>query len=166
MKSTVVSVLLSLLPLTTAQASTASLEAAMDSYLNGANSIVVDLQQPDSNPEWVVSTITQMLDEARPVVTTFGQKYLQCEQQLAAMLDLYPQIDTWTPLQIRQNIERGTALPSASGCYAARDIIAHPAIVRAIAREGIAEASKRRLLQEMDEAIEHMEALRIEFSAQ
>ena len=79
------------------------------------------------------------------------------------MIELYPQIDTWTATEIRRNIETGASLPSARGCYAGRDVIAHPAITRAIARGGVTADNQARLRAEMAEAIEHMTEIRAEF---
>ena len=137
--------------------------AEADQYLETANAVVASLNTDGPNAEEIVSSITDMLELAKPVITHWGVLHSQCAEQLAKVIELYPQIDTWTPAEIRRNIETGASLPSARGCYAGRDVIAHPAITRAIARDGITADNQARLRAEMAEAIEHMTNIRAEF---
>jgi hypothetical protein len=140
--------------------------AAIDRYLAHAEAIVDSLRQGNPDSAAIDASITTMLDEAQPVVTAYGELHTQCVQQLNQLLELYPQIETWTAQEIRRNIEAGQALPAAEGCYPARDVVAHPAIVRTFARAGIDATQHTRLLREMNEAVEHMEEIAAELGAE
>lgn len=128
-------------------------------YLASGQDIVTLLGTANPSSTAVVSTIDNMLEEAKPVLTFYSQKHTQCAAQVSKILELYPQIATWTAAEIRTKIEGAAALPPAEGCYPGRDVIAHPAIVRALARPGIAPDQKARLIREMKEAIKHMEEI-------
>lgn len=130
--------------------------AEIEHFLEGARAVVTELGLEAPNAESIVSTITGILADAKPVATAYGQKHAQCAEQLARLIELFPDIDTWSAQQIRRDIEAGAALPQAEGCYPARDIVAHPSIVRALARLGIQPSQRARLTREMNEAIEHM----------
>jgi hypothetical protein len=132
-------------------------KAAAQSYLQGGQGIVDTLNSAAPDYAAVLTGIDQMLENAKPVARAFAVLHPQCADQIAALIDLYPQINTWTALQIRNQIEIGDALPAADGCYAARDIVAHPAITRALIRAG--NPQPRRLLREMNEGIEHMQEI-------
>lgn len=157
LSASVVSLLLS--PLALAEAP----KAEADQYLEKAQAVVADLTTDGPNADEIVQTITDMLELAKPVITHWGTLHSQCAAQLAKVIELYPEIDAWTPQEIRRNIETGASLPQARGCYAGRDVIAHPAITRALAREGITADIQARLRAEMAEAIEHMTEIRAEF---
>lgn len=133
-------------------------------YLAAAHAIVADLGHDAPNAQSIAASITDMLNDAKPVVTAYADRHTQCTAQLQRVLALYPEIDSWTGPQIRRDIEGGAALPPAEGCYPARDIIAHPAIVRAFARLGIQPEQRARLIREMNEAIEHMDDISIELT--
>lgn len=150
--------ILFLFAMSTPAAANSAREAA-ENYLNGARAVVTELNQEQPRGEWIASKITEILDYAKPVTQAFANMHSQCKEQLDQLLLLYPTIESWSALEIRRNIEAGLALPAAEGCYPARDIIAHPAIVRSIAINGIQESQKTRLIREMDEAIEHMEEI-------
>lgn len=134
-----------------------------DQYLEKANAVVEALNTDGPNAEEIALTITALLEDAKPVITHWATLHTQCTEQLAKVIELYPMIDAWTPQEIRRNIESGAALPSARGCYAGRDVIAHPAITRAIARTGITAENQAQLRREMAEAIEHMTEIKAEF---
>lgn len=133
---------------------------AADAFLTRADQVLAELQKADPSEQFVTSTIDAMLDDAAPVVTSYGELHTQCAAQLAKVIELYPQINLWTAQEIRRNIEGAQALPQADGCYPARDIVAHPAIVRVLSRTEITAASAPRLVREMNEAVEHMEEIR------
>lgn len=132
---------------------------AIQHFLQDAHGVVAELQLDNPNAESIVTVITEMLEDAKLVVAAFGEKHTQCAAQLARIIELYPEIDVWPAQQIRRDIEGGRALPAAEGCYPARDVVAHPAIVRAFARIGISSSQRVRLVNEMNEAIEHMEEI-------
>lgn len=140
----------------------ATLAQNIDSYLDRARGVVTELAQPTPSDTAIVESIDVMLNLAREVLQAYGVAHPQCATQLARVLELYPEIEAWTAQEIRMNIEVGRALPQGSGCYPARDIIAHPSIVRALARSGISATPAARLTAEMNEAIEHMEEIRDE----
>ena len=75
------------------------------------------------------------------------------------MLDVYLGINVWNAKESRKYIEAGTALPQAKGCYPARDIVAHPAIVTALARVPIDLGLRRKMIAEMNEATAPMEKI-------
>jgi hypothetical protein len=132
---------------------------AIEKFLDGAQTVITELELEAPNADTVVTIITAILNHAKPVVSAYSEQHLQCTDQLRRMVELYPEIETWSSQQIRRDIEGGAALPQAQGCYPARDIVAHPAIVRAVSRNGIPPAQKPRLIREMNEAIEHMEQI-------
>lgn len=134
-----------------------------DAYIEKANAVVEALNTDGPDAEAIVLKITDLLEDAKTAITHWGTLHTQCVEQLAKVIELYPEIDTWTPQEIRRNIETGASLPQARGCYAGRDVVAHPAIVRAIARTGITAENQARLRAEMAEAIEHMTEIRAEF---
>jgi hypothetical protein len=140
--------------------------AAIESYLRGAQSVVAELRQEQPNAEMIATAITAILEDAKAISSAYAAKHTQCAEQIAEMINLYPAIDSWQAQQIRRDIEAATALPSAEGCYPARDIVAHPAIVRAIARQGIQAAQRSRLAHEMAEAIEHAEEIAADLSGE
>lgn len=125
-------------------------------FLAAADTVVAEIAAATPDVAFIDVTITSMLASAQPVISAFGVKYTQCAEQLAKVIALYPDINVWTPQEIRTKIEAGQALPPAQGCYPARDIVAHPAITRALVRPGFDPALRPRLGREMNEAIEHM----------
>ena len=157
--------ILSLIPaivLTTGIASAeeeASVSDQVQFYLASGRAVVTLLGTDNPSSATVVSTIDGMLASAKPVITFYGQKHPQCADQMNAIIELFPKIATWSAAEIRSNIESAAALPQAVGCYAGRDVIAHPSIVRSLARPGIAANQKARLIREMNEGIEHMEEI-------
>ncbi len=161
MKSLFGILLLTLSPSVLAQNTELSEATAL--YLQEAKAVVDKLPTPEKNQE-IVAHIDALLEAAKPVVTAFGQRHGQCQEQLEVLLNLYPQIASWSAAEIRQNIEVGKALPAARGCYAARDVIAHPAIVRVYARQAYDIEKAPGLIEEMQEAIEHMEELERELA--
>ena len=156
-----------IVPILTSLFATAALAepptAAVEAYMAGSQVIVAELNKSEPNVGTITTTITAMLEHAKPVVFAFGEKHTQCAEQLARMIELYPQIEIWSAAEIRRNIEAGSQLPRAEGCYAARDVVAHPAIVRAITRAGVL-GQQARLLREMNEAIEHMQEISTDLS--
>jgi len=132
---------------------------SIEEFLRDGRAVVAELEKPTPNLDGIVVTISAMLESAKPVVVAYGEKHSQCAEQLAKMLELYPQIDTWTAQEIRRGIEAANALPAAEGCYPARDIVAHPAIVRALIRAGLQPEQTPRLIREMNEALEHMQEI-------
>lgn len=132
---------------------------SIQNYLNLGQQVIAELNQRTPNADTIIENITQMLEEAKPAVAAFANKNTQCKEQLTHMLNLYPEIDRWSAQEIRRNIEAARSLPQAEGCYAARDIVAHPAIVRAIARTNLSSVPSHRLIHEIDEAIEHMQEI-------
>ncbi len=141
-------------------AADAPLAESIRSYLVLAESVLSQLEaEGGGDAPLIVNTIDALLDEAKPVVLAYGAKYTQCSEQLTALVNLYPSLAQWSAQEIRQNVEVGKALPSAKGCYPARDIVAHPAIVRVLAREGLDPEKSKELIEEMREAVEHMEEI-------
>lgn len=138
----------------------------IESYLQRAHLVVDELTLEQPNASAIVSNIDAMLEDAKPVVIAFGVKHGQCANQMDRVIELYPEIANWTAQEIRRNIEGAGMLPPAEGCYAARDIVAHPAIVRALSRSGIQSNQRQRLTNEMKEAIEHMEEIAAEFAGE
>lgn len=136
-------------------------QAAAD-YLEKARTVAAALDEVTPDATLIADTITALLEDAKPVVAEYGVLHAQCAEQLAALIALYPDIDTWSPSRIRRDVEVGQALPQAQGCYPARDVVAHPAIVRAYARSGITPDLRARVKRELDEAIEHMEEIAAE----
>lgn len=132
-------------------------------YLASGRGIVTLLGTENPSSATIVSTVDGMLENAKPVLVQYGKKHPQCAAQVAKIIEFYPQIATWTAAEIRSNIEGAAALPPAEGCYAGRDVIAHPSIVRALARPGIAANQRARLIREIKEGIEHMEEIGREF---
>jgi|GEM_PF-1658281 len=122
-----------------------------------------EIQKATPSSELIQNEITEMLESARQILPAWAEVHTQCAAQLAKVVELYPQIDVWTPQEIRRNIEGAIALPPAEGCYPGRDVVAHPAIVRALVRSGSIGEQRSRLAREMDEAIEHMEEIAAEF---
>jgi hypothetical protein len=125
---------------------------AIEKFLDGAQTVITELELDAPNAETIVTIITAILNHAKPVALAYSSQHQQCAEQLERMIELYPEIDAWRAQQIRRDIERGAALPQAEGCYPARDIVAHPAIVRAVSRSGIPPAQKPRLIRKMNEA--------------
>lgn len=154
--------LLSLLVVPLALAGETPAEKA-DQYLEKANAVVEALNTDGPDAEVIAETVTALLEDAKPVITHWATLHTQCAEQIAKVIELYPEIDAWTPQEIRRNIETGASLPQARGCYAGRDVIAHPAITRAIARSGITAENQVQLRREMAEAIEHMTEIKNEF---
>ncbi len=145
-----------------AASSIASAEVPMDEmtrYLANAQAIVDQLQSDGPDSTLVADAVTEMLELAKPVLIAFGERHTQCIAQLAKVVELYPEIDQWSAPDIRRNIEAAGSLPRASGCYPARDVIAHPAIVRAFARLGLQTSDRQGLLAEINEGIEHMQEI-------
>jgi hypothetical protein len=132
-------------------------KAAAQSYLQEGQAIVDNFNSAAPDYSAALTGLDQMLENAKPVAQAFATLHPQCADQIAAMLDLYPQINTWSAVEIRRQIEAGDGLPPADGCYAARDIVAHPAITRALIRAGSPKPS--RLVREMGEGIEHMQEI-------
>jgi hypothetical protein len=132
-------------------------KAAAQSYLTHGQAIVDTVSSDTPDYPGALIQIDQMLEDAKPVAQAFASLHSQCADQVAKMIELYPQINTWTAIEIRRNIEAGDALPPADGCYAVRDIVAHPAITRALIRAG--NPQPQRLLREMAEGIEHMQEI-------
>lgn len=128
-------------------------------YLADAQAIVETLNTTTPDVQLIDANVTAMIDQIDPVIAAFSQMNSQCTEQLTQMLALRPEVNVWTAQEIRRNIEAGASLPKAEGCYAARDVVAHPAIVRALARAGIQDGQQTRLLREISEAIEHMEEI-------
>ena len=137
-------------------------EEEIAAYLQSARAIVASLEANRPDSVEIAVSITAMLENAKPVLVAFSEKHTQCATQLSRVVELYDQIDSWTAQEIRRNIEGGGVLPPAEGCYPARDVVAHPAIVRALARLGIQPAQHSRLIREMSEAIEHMEGISVD----
>jgi hypothetical protein len=134
-----------------------------EDFLVRAAFVQEEIQKPTASPELIQSEITEMLENARYILPAWSEIHTQCTAQLAKVIELYPQIAVWTPQEIRQNIEGAIALPPAEGCYPGRDVVAHPAIVRALVAGGVVPEQRGRLLREMGEAIEHMEEIAAEF---
>ena len=125
------------------------------SYLANSQTIVDQIKSTSFDSQVIVSSIDSMLNEVSPVLQAYSAVFPLCKEQLDKVIELLPQIETWTAQEIRTNIEAGKALPATNGnCYPARDVVAHPAIVRALVKTGGASAT--RLLREINEAIEHM----------
>jgi hypothetical protein len=136
------------------------LPETMERYLGKARGVLNQLALGNPNRDIINEEITAMIDLAKPVLRAYAGVRPQCQQQLERVIELLPEVETWSPQEIRKQIEAAQGLPQAEGCYPARDIIAHPAIVRAIVRQGIDPSRQGRLAREMDEAIEHMEEIR------
>lgn len=142
----------------TAWANDAKVAAA--NYLATGQSVIEHIQQDVVDLAQVELGINDMLEQTKAVLPAYAAQHQQCAQQLARLLELFPELEVWTAREIRQNIERGTVLPPAEGCYPGRDIVAHPAIVRRVLRDqGVRPELKPRLVAELDEAIEHMSAI-------
>lgn len=139
-------------------------DETINRYLITARAVVSELSTNNVSPDFVMESIDSLLEDAKPVLLAFAAKHTQCVAQLNRLIELYPEINVWTPLQIRENIEGAAALPRGRGCYPARDTVAHPAIVRALARAGIAPEIQPRLIAEMNEAIGHMEEIRLDLN--
>ena len=151
-----------LLALASSPAAASTLEESIDAYLAAADDVGASLRSTNPDESLIVSKIDTMLTEAIPVLQAFSTVHIQCAEQLNKVIELYPEIATWSALQIRNNIEGAAALPRARGCYPARDVVAHPAIVRANARSAIALPQREGLLAELNEAVEHMTQLKVE----
>ena len=143
-----------------AQAETLSFpQAAHDAYLDFGEKIENELAKPIPSREQLIRDLDLMLEQSIPVVQAFAGFREVCTAQLNQLLLILPEIRAWSSEDIRINIEIGKALPKATGCYPARDIIAHPAIVRAFLLNTITRIDKKQLLDEMVEAIEHMQEI-------
>lgn len=127
-------------------------------YLELAHTVVASIEAGNEPAAKNVSRIDELLEHAKPIVDLYARNHPACHDQLKRMVELYPEIAKWTPKEIRENIERAKALPEAVGCYPARDIVAHPAIVRALLQSTTV-TSTSRLVAEMNEAIEHAEEI-------
>ncbi len=138
-----------------------SLSETIDQYLGKARGVLNQLALGSPDRNLIDGEITAMLDLAKPVLKAYVGIRPQCQLQLERVLELMPELETWGPQEIRKQIEAAQGLPQAEGCYPARDIIAHPAIVRALVRQGIDPSRQARLAREMDEAVEHMEEIRL-----
>ena len=131
-----------------------------DAFLQKATEVSSELQRDNPNESAIIDNITAMLEDAIPVIHAFAAMNPQCAEQLNRVIELYPNINSWTAREIRLNIEAAQALPAAEGCYPARDIVAHPAIVRVLSRAEITSAVSVKLSRELAEAIEHMTEIR------
>lgn len=149
-----------MLPSTLSIAADSQIE--FERYLKNGQTVLSELKLENPNTDFIDSLITAMLEDAKPVLRAYGEKHAQCAEQLAKLIELFPEINTWSAQKIRSDIEAAAALPQAEGCYPARDIIAHPAIARAMARQGIPTGKGIRLIREMNEAIEHMQEIQTE----
>lgn len=134
-------------------------QEAIEKYLEKGRLVLNQLALGNPDSAIIDDEITAMLELTKPVLQAYGEVRPQCQEQLAVVSELLPEINTWEPLEIRRRIEAAQGLPQAQGCYPARDVVAHPAIVRAMVRRGIEPAQQVRLVREMDEAIEHMEEI-------
>ena len=134
-------------------------QEAIEHYLEKGRTVLNQLALGSPDTVLIQDEITLMLELTKPVLTAYGQVRPQCQEQLAMISDLLPEINSWEPLEIRRRIEAAQGLPQAQGCYPARDVVAHPAIVRAIVRRGIDPSQQVRLVREMNEAVEHMEEI-------
>ncbi|MGE0174180.1 MAG: hypothetical protein AB7T49_15390 [Oligoflexales bacterium] len=133
---------------------------SIDEFIAKGNSVLEQLDQESPSSDTIVTTINEMLESAKPVLVAYGEKNPECKAQLDKVIELYPEIDTWTAKEIKKNIEGGKVLPEGpKTCYPPRDIIAHPAIVRATVRDGLENAKIQKLKKEMEEAIEHAEEI-------
>lgn len=140
-------------------------QEAARAYLESAHTVLDEVQKTAADANLVIAEIDALLENAKPVITAWAGTHTQCAEQVAKVIELYPEINVWTPTEIRQKIEGGQALPAAEGCYAGRDVVAHPAITRALVRTGITAQSVTRLTREMNEAVEHMEEIATEIGA-
>ncbi|MCX6125741.1 MAG: hypothetical protein NTV34_13495 [Proteobacteria bacterium] len=138
----------------------ATAHQSADAFLQKAAAVSSELHQENPNENAIIESITAMLEDAIPVIHAFAAMNPQCAEQLNRVIQLYPEISGWTAREIRLNIEAAQALPAAEGCYPARDIVAHPAIVRAMSRAEITAAVAAKQSRELAEAIEHMTAIR------
>jgi hypothetical protein len=134
---------------------------AVDDYLSNGRLVLNELARGKPEANAIEQGIDNMLQLAIPVIGAFASVKPQCQKQLDRMIELFPEIDQWSAQDIRLKIEAAQGLPAAEGCYAARDVVAHPAIVRALVRKGFSPDQQLRLVREMDEAMEHMEELRL-----
>jgi predicted outer membrane protein len=133
---------------------------AIENFIAKGQSVMEELDQEAPSAEAIETSINEMLESAKPVLVAYSEKNAGCKEQLDKIIELYPEIDTMTPKEIKKNIEGGAALPEGGDeCYAARDIIAHPAIVRATVRLGMENAKVAKLKKEMEEALEHAEEI-------
>lgn len=134
---------------------------SVEQYLENGRAVLNQLAREHPDAAKIEVDISVMIELTKPVLEAYAGLKPQCQQQLEKVLELLPEIDTWEPQEIRRQIEAAQGLPPAQGCYAARDIVAHPAIVRAIVRRGGSGPTQQmRLAREMDEAMEHMEEIR------
>lgn len=134
--------------------------SSADAFLQNSDFVLAELGNANPSEENISAYIDEMLHHAIPVIRAYSEQHPQCETQLNKVIELYPEINVWTPQEIRRNIEGAQALPAAEGCYPARDIVAHPAIVRALSRTEITEALNFRITRELQEAVEHMEEIK------
>lgn len=138
-------------------ASEASSSATM--FLDHALMVSEELHKGNPDETTIVNLVTSMLTEAVPVIKAYIVLQPQCSDQLLKVINLYPSIEQWSAQEIRLNIEAAQALPAGENCYPARDIVAHPAIVRALSRTELTSATAKRLTYEIEEAIEHMKEI-------
>lgn len=134
---------------------------SMERYLETGRDVLNELARGAPDSAKIEADISAMIDLTKPVLAAYSELKPQCQQQLDKVIELLPEIELWSPQEIRHQIEAAQGLPQAQGCYAARDIVAHPAIVRAFVRQGFDSSQQVRLAHEMDEAIEHMEEIRL-----
>ena len=132
---------------------------SIERYLESGRTVLNQLALGNPDSLLIEDEISKMLELTKPVLAAYGEVRPSCKEQLTVISDLLPEINTWEPLEIRRRIEAAQGLPQAQGCYPARDVVAHPAIVRAIVRRGIDPSQQVRLAREMGEAIEHMEEI-------
>jgi hypothetical protein len=151
-------------PVSLAQVGQTPIEA-VNSYLDDTRAVIDEINLDVPNAQKIVSTIGQMLDLIPSINAKFTTLHPECKTQLDALNGLLPQVDVWSAVEIRRNVEAGVALPAGGqSCYPARDLVAHPAIVRALTRVQDPQTIRARLLREINEALEHGEEIAAEFT--
>ena len=138
---------------------------AVQSYLLHTHAVIDEINSQAPAAQVIAQHVGEMMALIPTIHGEYSVRHPGCKAQLVALDGFLPQLANMSAVDIRRNIEAGTALPPGSAdCYPARDIVAHPAIVRSLAVGQNPAAIRTRLLREINEALEHGGEIEAEFA--
>jgi hypothetical protein len=140
-------------------------QQALGRYESEAQALFQAIEAQSPGPQ-IAQRADELIALSRVIAAGFVQAQPTCSEYLGAVLGALDQLDRLSSEQLEHDYHQDDALPSAPAlCYHAKDLVVHPASVRALLREGDDAERRAQMGREIQEVLGHIQAVRSQLAS-